>query len=255
MLNKTEIFSKELDLIQDTNIKNTTENIIRLLPDYFFTVPASSTGKYHPDYALGKGGLVRHTKAAVGIAKELLVLEMYAPLRAHKDYIIAALILHDGLKHGLPYNKYSVSDHPVQMAHFIHTRSINKDIADKIASLVISHMGQWNTDYKTKEVIMPKPETDVHKFVHLCDYLASRKCLEYNFTADIPREKREEGKLKNWILIVLLAFLFLAAGFCIYISGATVKQICFILSGCIWLRMALNLLMDYIMEVFNDKDM
>ena len=37
-------------------------------------------------------------------------------------------------------------------------------------------MGKWNTDYKdkTKEVL-PKPVTESEKFVHLCDYLASRK--------------------------------------------------------------------------------
>ena len=46
--------------------------LIELLPNYFFEVPASSTGKYHPEFALGDGGLIRHTKVAVRIAYELL---------------------------------------------------------------------------------------------------------------------------------------------------------------------------------------
>ena len=46
--------------------------LIDSLPDYFFEVAAASTGKYHPKYAQGEGGLVRHTKAAVKIAYELL---------------------------------------------------------------------------------------------------------------------------------------------------------------------------------------
>ena len=50
-----------------------------------------------------------------------------------------------------------------------------------ISNCIKSHMGQWNTDYKTKEEILPKPVTELEKFVHLCDYLASRKLLEVNF--------------------------------------------------------------------------
>ena len=48
-----------------------------MLPEYFFEVAASSTGKYHPVYALGVGGLVRHTIAAVEIANEMYRMDMY----------------------------------------------------------------------------------------------------------------------------------------------------------------------------------
>jgi hypothetical protein len=51
----------------------------------------------------------------------------------------------------------------------------------KICDCVASHMGSWNTDYKTKKEILPKPITSMEKFVHLCDYLASRRFLEVNF--------------------------------------------------------------------------
>lgn len=55
------------------------------------------------------------------------------------------------------------------------------ELAYELADLITTHMGQWNTDYKTKEEIMPKPSTKAQSFVHLCDYLASRKFLEFNF--------------------------------------------------------------------------
>ena len=42
-------------------------------------------------------------------------------------------------------------------------------------------MGQWNTDYKTKKEILPKPETWAEFFTHLFDYLASRKYLTVIF--------------------------------------------------------------------------
>ena len=45
---------------------------------------------------------------------------------------------------------------------------------DYVVELIASHMGQWN---KTKSMEMPVPETPAQKFVHLCDYLASRKYI------------------------------------------------------------------------------
>ena len=37
-------------------------------------------------------------------------------------------------------------------------------------------MGSWTTDYNGVEVL-EKPKTKYQNFVHMCDYLASRKCL------------------------------------------------------------------------------
>ena len=159
-----------------------------MLPDYFFSVAASSTGKYHPPYALGEGGLVRHTKAAVTIAHELLQLEMYNDVftPAEKDLIIAALILHDGKKHGDNGSQYTVAEHPLVVADWIAGDEVLSDMLPAstlqvLRDAIASHMGQWNTDYKTKKEILPKPQTEIQKFVHLCDYLASRKYLEFNF--------------------------------------------------------------------------
>ena len=103
VMSKADIFKYELSFIKDSKIREFTIKAIEVLPDYFFKVAASSTGKYHPQYALGEGGLVRHTKAAVRIALELFRCET---VTGHfpdevKDIIISALILHDGAKHGL----------------------------------------------------------------------------------------------------------------------------------------------------------
>lgn len=187
MMNKALVFSKELDMIEDEAIRGFVKQALNNLPDYFFTVAASSTGKYHPKYALGDGGLVRHTKAAVSIARDLLSLEMYGRYgQIEKDTIIAALILHDGLKHGLSGSKYTVASHPVEMAQWLESEMhaedvLGTEVASKLCSAISSHMGQWNTDYRTKEEILPKPATSMQKFVHQCDYLASRKYIEVDF--------------------------------------------------------------------------
>ena len=49
-----------------------------------------------------------------------------------------------------------------------------------IARAVASHMGKWTTS-KYSDVVLPRPKTDIQKCVHLCDYLASRKHLIFDF--------------------------------------------------------------------------
>ena len=187
-------FEKELKWIQNKNIRKFAIMMLSELPDYFFSIPASSTGKYHPAYSLGEGGLVRHTKAAVLIAKNLLDLEQYKNDfdEEHRDIILTALLLHDGVKHGVDGGKYTVATHPMEMSDFILSNEkickiIMGDSGEEdellgcICECIECHMGEWNADYKTKKEILPKPTTSMEKFVHMCDYLASRKFLEVNF--------------------------------------------------------------------------
>ena len=185
-------FQNELKWINNKEIRKFAVYMIAELPDYFFVVPASSTGKYHPTYSLGEGGLVRHTKSAVLIAKTLLGLEQYQNeySEEERDIMLTALLLHDGVKHGLNGSKYTVSTHPIEMVDFINSFISKKDLnpwddmittIKMICDCIATHMGSWNKDYKTGEEILDKPETNMQKFVHMCDYLASRKFLEVNF--------------------------------------------------------------------------
>ena len=48
MKNKSEVFKKELENIKDNNVKESTIYLLNKLPDYFYEMPASTTGKYHP---------------------------------------------------------------------------------------------------------------------------------------------------------------------------------------------------------------
>lgn len=189
---KHKVFEKELAQIKTIPAYNFAVAAIDKLPSYFFETAASSTGKYHPTYALGVGGLVRHTKAAVKVAQQMLELEQYKNAfdDTERDLMVVALILHDGLKHGLNGSKYTVADHPVVMAEFIKNDAELKEMLtaeelDFLTGCIASHMGEWNTDYRTKKEIMPKPETEAQKLVHLCDWLASRKWLEVDFEDDM----------------------------------------------------------------------
>lgn len=185
-MDKIKLFNKELSYIKNTDYIKDISYLVNNLPDYFIEVPASSTGKYHPSYALGEGGLLRHTKAAVRMAHELLLDPLIGNKYTdnEKDLMIIALMLHDGLKSGKEHSKYTKIDHPILAANYI---SENKDKLsfsdDEIAflkSVISSHMGSWNKDYEGNEVL-PIPKTKYQNFVHMCDYLASRKCIQIEF--------------------------------------------------------------------------
>lgn len=205
-MDKVKIFENELKSIASDDVRQFAEKAIELLPDYFFEVAASSTGKYHPSYALGNGGLVRHTKAAVRFAVHVFELEQLQDEfdSFQRDLIITALILHDGWKHGTDGSMYTTHEHPITAANWIREcDDLNGIISNYdreiISGLVASHMGQWCKTNRSK-VVLPKPQTSMQKFVHLCDYLASRKDIEVLFDKSEPLEEKAENSLEEYVL-------------------------------------------------------
>ena len=181
-MNKKEIFYDEINYIKDESLRKSLGKLIELLPDYFFKEPATSTGKYHPEYAQGEGGLLRHTKAAVRIGYELLQdLSISKKYTNHeKDLMLMALLLHDGFKKGLVEERYTRFDHPLIAAKIILDNAsevgLSKEDATFISDAIKTHMGDYTVDYSGNEVL-EKPHTKYQNFVHMCDFLASRKCL------------------------------------------------------------------------------
>ena len=181
-MNKIKYFETEINYLKDNNNKEDLKYLINLLPDYFFEIPASSTGKYHPKFASTKNGLVKHTKVAVRIAYDLFETVNFSD--EDKDLIIMALTLHDGLKKGNPEEKYTRFDHPLLISKLIldNADKLKMDSFNvrKMCSLIESHMGKWNTSSYSK-VELPLPRNELEKYVHRCDYLASRNYLNVKF--------------------------------------------------------------------------
>lgn len=183
------MFVRELSLIEDEDIRKFTIKCLQAAPRYFWQIPASSTGKYHPDYAATEGGLVKHVKMAVKFAEDLLMLDQFKCLVefGHKDMIYAALILHDICKKGKSDegDEHTRFDHPILATQLLSDVSMNMycefkhihipEFVGEIQQLIASHMGQWNTSKYNPDVTLSTPTTPVQEFVHLCDYLASRK--------------------------------------------------------------------------------
>lgn len=159
-------------LIKNANIRNFTRSFLELkVPDYFARIAASSTGKYHPSYTLGYGGLLRHTLAVTTICYSFISLKYLGFNQVDKDLIIAACLLHDTFKQGVKESGHTINNHPLIAAREIVAYGKGTDMehySNVIAGLLLTHMGQWWT----------KPIASRGQFVvHLSDYLASRPFL------------------------------------------------------------------------------
>lgn len=179
-------YGVNFNIIKNEHLRNAVlKYFVDTVPHYFWHVQASSTGKYHPEYALGEEGLLRHTCAAVRIAAAIINLDQYSGIfdDADKDNIIVALMLHDTFKHGEEkdgkYNPYSIHEHPLLAADKVREH-LDDEHKYAIANCIASHMGEW-TESNRSSYVLPKPRTPEEQMVHLCDYLASRKFLEFKF--------------------------------------------------------------------------
>ena len=189
---KISAFKGSFQLIHNLQVRKFAQWITRNAPDYFFEIPASSTSKYHPRYALKSGGLVLHTLSTIIFANHLFPLYNFNQLE--QDLIIASLIMHDMAKNGIKIengkavqkSNYTMATHPIVICEYVEylyktSDEVDEDIIyvfnnywDIIKGNVQSHMGKWNKD-KTGNEILPLPATREQFFVHLCDFLSSRK--------------------------------------------------------------------------------
>lgn len=167
--------------------QNLARYIFDNLDDYWFIKPASSTGKYHPKFNNGIGGLARHTLNVCmwwqqlyrAFEKELMSFsgrdDMY-------DLGIIACIFHDAKKYGdaEENSRYTKSDHDVRsMEWFLEQVKLYEDIHDTlfdnhainyIVNAIDHHNGPWSTH--------GAPRTIFEKLIFIADYASSQKIHE-----------------------------------------------------------------------------
>ena len=84
------------------------------------------------------------------------------------------------------HDKYTKFDHPLLISKYImeNKDKLKMDIDDlrKMCSMIESHMGEWTYDNYKKKEVLPKPKTAEQRFVHMCDFLASKKFLDVEFS-------------------------------------------------------------------------
>ena len=203
------VFAYELSLIKSKEIKQFVIDVFdKLCPDYFWTCPCSTSGKYHPQVSLGEGGLVRHTKLAVWWGIELLrALGTSADFRTIpydklQDEVIATLLLHDLIKNGKglgpdgrPLEHGMTGTHGVALAKRITELHFDRMMSDntrmRILDGIAGHMGIWTTDpeYRPDNLEVEPDRIVFTQLIHLADYCASRKVDDIYATL---QEKKQE---------------------------------------------------------------
>jgi HD domain len=165
----------EIEGIQDEAIKALTKAVLLKVPDYNWTLPSSSTGKYHPMRDRAAYGNTYHTKDVVKFALVIADSKGYY-IGAEKegdrlmvDKVRCAAILHDCAKYGLAkyHTQYTLNDHPAIAADLIEVVRQNFPLGldgIDIAQAVRRHTGRWGN---------PKPETELDWIIHLADNIAS----------------------------------------------------------------------------------
>lgn len=182
------LFEREFNLIQDEDLKMLVKAYLdEKVPDYFWEIGASSTGRFHPCLSQNVGGLVRHTKAVVMFAEELLRMSTYAYLKdEYKDYIIVACIIHDTCKYGkTEFDKSEYSNHAKNASELFADFCLEENylVSEFLLNAVKSHMGQWTEDKEDR------PFTSIDRCVHMADYMASRNFI------DIPSITEEYNEI------------------------------------------------------------
>lgn len=167
--------------IKDSTIRKFTRSCLEEAPPYFWHIPASSSGKWHPVWAVMESGLLRHTVLAIYLGKELARTFGLTPLET--DIALSALAIHDTVKYGM--GVYDVQYYPMHpylpricYKKLAQEHFTNPVIPNTIFDAVERHMGSIN-DGEWTSIGRIKPENRVEYVVHLADYIASRKKIHF----------------------------------------------------------------------------
>lgn len=164
-----------LNLILNLEIKKFTRDCLDNAPKYFWRIPSSSTGKYHPDNENCEGGEVLHTKKGVKIAEDLC--RNFDVVGNDRDCVISASIMHDICKNGIPNDEgHTVNGHGSLWIRVVEKAVSRKELIENkhiktIGRLIGCHMGRWDEPY-----IVANDKMMI--CVQIADYISSRKYVD-----------------------------------------------------------------------------
>lgn len=155
-------------------------------PDYFWTIPASTSGKYHPVTDLGEGGLVRHSLMVARVMEDLIRKEKDSCDDDLFSMLIIASLFHDVMKCGEQTEDFITEhEHPIYSAGFVYRNGIqvhsllSQSWFATVAHMIERHMGRWTTSTHS-DTILEAPDNKLSDMLHTADYIASRKYCLYD---------------------------------------------------------------------------
>ena len=183
-MNKQIVFKNLLDNFETQDMRLYCEDMIEQIPDYIFDMPSSTSGKYHNKTQCQPHGQVYHIIMFAEILNYLLALKCNKEKfksSQQRDAMRCVPIFHDALKCGLEGGSWTVHEHPMLAGKWVREAHVEHDIDDKakeaIARMCERHSGEWTTSKKS-EVILPEPENEMEKMIHMCDILSSRNNID-----------------------------------------------------------------------------
>ena len=202
-----EFFREVLETFENDDLKEFCNQCLDTIPQYFWTVPASSSKKYHGAAYVTEGGLARHTLALCRIMNHLFGIDCVKNqyTSRERDLLRIAGLMHDTRKSGsqedYEKNKYTKFDHPLLASNEIARvwnnysgKKMSIEEVKLIRNAIESHMGQFNIDKRHPDVVLPIPEDKYQIILHACDYLASRKDIEIIF------DEYNKPDINTWII-------------------------------------------------------
>lgn len=171
------LLSYEVAQIEDPAIQDFVKKTLDEVDPIHRVKPASSTGKYHPKFAAGEGGLIRHIKVVVRNVIEMI--RATPAVEGEKDELIAAAILHDMWKYpeGRDH-EFTAFDHPALGAKWCYDHGF-----ETIGRLIGAHQGIWITSRQMPGFENEQPRKFDEWLLHWADLLASRTYIRCDFDA------------------------------------------------------------------------
>ena len=176
-----DFFAEELDMIEDTELRGVTELALENAPEYFWTVPASITGKHHSTEDREEQGTIRHSAKVGWVAWKLFEVFGIKP-----ELGMSAGLLHDIFKYGRKAkpNMDAYGIHGTAAAawltklefvsanwHEKHMTEAFKADWELICRCVKTHMGRFGDQAKEFMLSSDLPQ----KLFHCADVMAASK--------------------------------------------------------------------------------
>lgn len=183
-MEKKAVFKELLDKFETEEMRLYCEDMIELIPDYIFTMPSSTSGKFHNATQCQPHGQIYHIIMFGSIMNYLLALKcnkekFKSPVQ--RDAMRCVPIFHDAIKCGWDGSQYTVHEHPMLAGQWIRETHVEHDVDDtikeRIARMAERHSGEW-TNNKRSTVVLPEPENEMEILVHECDILSSRPDID-----------------------------------------------------------------------------
>ena len=185
-MNKSDVFDKFLNSFETDELREYCRDMIEKSPNYIWSIPSSTSYKYHNKTQCQPGGQLYHILMACEIMNYILGLKYIKEKwdkPKQRDCFRTGICLHDMLKCGLNEHEplFTQHEHPVWCSDWIEKTEVEHDIDNKlkkyIGRLVASHSGEWVSSNRTS-IILPEVENDEQFLIHLCDYLGSRSNID-----------------------------------------------------------------------------